>query len=46
MTLVNIKQYDGFCVQHAGTELATVANYLVDLTSYVCNLYRHTEDIA
>ena len=38
--------YDGFCAQHAGIDLATVANYLVDLASYVYNLYKHAEDIA
>ena len=27
--------YDGFCILHAGSELATVASYLVDLASYI-----------
>ena len=35
MTSVNIRWYDGFCVQHAAIELAAVANYLVDLASYI-----------
>ena len=39
MTLVNIRQYDGVCILHAGVELAS---YLVNLY----HLYRHAEDIA
>ena len=35
MTLVNIRCYDRFRVQHAGIELAAVAKYLVDLASHI-----------
>ena len=27
--------YDGFCIQRAGSEQATVATYLVKLASYI-----------
>ena len=35
MTSLNIRRYGGFCVLHAGIELATIVNYLVDLASYI-----------
>ena len=35
MTLINIRHYDGFCVQHVGIELAAVVNYLVDLVNFI-----------
>ena len=37
---------DGFYILHAGLELATVATYLVDLASYIIQLYRYAEDIT